>query len=246
VALTETIARMHKDASLLSNPEGIINVPCPLKGSAFFPGGNGLYYENETKEHEIKYMIVGQDYDNEEKYDNLLKTEHQSEVSKNNSTWRNLLILLKDCNIPFNQCFFTNAFMGLRAKATKNTGRSILFQKRFEPEFKTHSLFFQKQVKLIKPKVIIAMGAHLPGYFARCYPQSSSLSRLINVRTFKQLDEQIETGEFHITEENRQIPVVFITHTSMYNRNVSGRMKYVNSELKGINFEKSILKNINK
>ena len=112
--LKEIIDQLHTDSHNLHYPEGIVKVDKPLRGTAFFPGGDGLYLENEVADHLIKYMILGQDYDNVKNYEKVRDSEKQSEVALKNRTWINILVLLEKAGISPKECFFTNALMGLK------------------------------------------------------------------------------------------------------------------------------------
>jgi len=245
MTLFETITELHAGAASLSYPKDIEKVPSPLAGTAFFPGGNGLYLCNKNADHSIKYMIVGQDYDNEDNYQKIKDTENQCEVAGNNVTWRNLLKIIDEAGIARQECFFTNALMGLRSGSTKNTGPSILFKSENKTDLNQHVAFFRKQIELIKPKAIIAMGGQLPRFIGNCYPEDPQLNKLSGIRSFKMLDNLLGKQSFQLPTVNGFIPIVFITHTSLYFANVGNRMKYEsNGSSNGINYEREKLKQL--
>jgi hypothetical protein len=100
-----------------------------MKGPGFFPGCIGTVKETIPLEG-LSIMVVGQDFDTEANHKKI--DAEKGEIGKN-TTWRNLKTLLKSININQEQCFFTNAYMGLRPdsgkETTKNTGTSPAAQK---------------------------------------------------------------------------------------------------------------------
>jgi len=106
-----------------------------MKGPGFFPGCNGLQ-DNKSDSFDRFVMVVGQDFDTEENYQNI---GEKGEVDSN-TTWRNLRKLLKDIHIPENFCFFTNAYMGLR-KNGRNIGQSPAKK---SPDFTKQCQIFSK------------------------------------------------------------------------------------------------------
>lgn len=99
-----------------SYPDGVKKIPKRLEGTAFFPGGWGLW---NTRLHEFPpslpiggSLVVGHNFDSQAGYQRALP--HGSELPTS-ATWRNLLAFLKHVGISPEQCFFTNAYVGLRA-----------------------------------------------------------------------------------------------------------------------------------
>src|SRR5205823_522257 len=95
-------------------PRGVVPVHRAVTGTAFFPGGYGLWRrstESQLPEFPVeRTMVLGQDFDSEAGYlRTLLRDGPES-----NATWRNLLPFLHEVGISPETCFFTNLFMGLR------------------------------------------------------------------------------------------------------------------------------------
>ncbi|PYS46692.1 MAG: hypothetical protein DMG13_29440 [Acidobacteria bacterium] len=103
-------------------PPGVEPVSERIRGTAFFPGGHGLWMPDPMigpPDMPIgKVMVVGQDFHSLRNYKESLSLG----CSIRNATWRNLLPLLKAAGIRPNDCFFTNAYMGVRSDE-RSTGR---------------------------------------------------------------------------------------------------------------------------
>ena len=117
------------------NNSGMIPVESkPIYTSiGFFPYGEGLFHCTDLKcpgvkvspcreekdrgrmgEFEFpvgKYMILGQDFGNQAYIDKIRKTAEKRKVSlkcelaRGSPTWRNLVTLLNNCEIPLKDCF---------------------------------------------------------------------------------------------------------------------------------------------
>ena len=97
-------------------PTGVVPVRRPILGTAFFPGGYGLW--NPTGALPLPpfpvngVMVLGHDFHSETGDEASLARGHESSTQP---TWRNLLPVLQRAGISPTECFFTNVFMGLRA-----------------------------------------------------------------------------------------------------------------------------------
>lgn len=210
----------------------IVTVPdIRLQGTAFFPAGDGVYKENnEPIKSHYPIMVVGQDYDNEENFYKVEKLPNQSELDNKNTTWRNLIKILGEDIVK--QCFFTNAIMGLRVESTKNTGVSVAFKKGNENFLQENISFFEEQVRTVKPNVIICLGAQMPRFIGKCFP--NVFPDLNKIVSFKQLDTSDFKYQNELFFEEKTIKIIFITHPSLYYVNASKR-------LGGIEFERGLI-----
>ncbi len=225
------------DKIITSYPDGIVkNVKSPLRGTAFFPGGYGTYLENNTvPSPKPRIMILGQDYDNEHNYEKLYNTVHQSEVQGSNRTWNFLLNRILHEKINPADCFFTNAIMGLRTADSKNNGRSKSFLKQNEMFLNENIVFFKKQLEIVQPKLIIGLGANVPGFIGKCF----DIKDLSKIKSFKELDKTDFRGIKSVP--NHEINIIFLTHPCMYDANVKNRkdvdeMKLIKEGLASINY----------
>jgi hypothetical protein len=138
-------------------PAGVCDVPAPIPGTAFFPGGLGVWVEKGSKTPAPAFprggiMVVGQDFNSVEAYKKALEKETEVGVSP---TWRELEKVLHQAQVPLDRCFFTNVYMGLRAGG-KETGR---FPGARDREFVGRCIaFFKKQLADAEPRLIPTLG----------------------------------------------------------------------------------------
>jgi hypothetical protein len=109
-------------------------------------------------------MIVGRDFDT--------KQNHAAAVSRGeeiaDGTWRNLIALLREAQIPLTSCFYTNAFMGLRVgeMGTSNMGKVTGHA---DPTFvRACQRFFLRQLDLVQPRLILCLGTAAPAFMMSC------------------------------------------------------------------------------
>jgi hypothetical protein len=146
-------------------PPGMLPIPEPIPGRAFFPGGYGLCAPNAPFPFG-KVMIVGQDFDTRVSYEESFDDGEESETG--NVTWRNLLAVLDEAQINPADCFYTNYFLGMR-KEGKSTGKSP-GQKC--PAFVAHcGQILLEQVKVQRPRLVLIMGIEVPRFLARMSPE---------------------------------------------------------------------------
>lgn len=161
-------------------PSNMMEVKGSIKGNAFFPGGTGLL----NGEHSLagkSVMILGQDFDCESNYKESL-TNGQENIERN-ATWRNLLCLLDSVGIDRNDCFFTNAIMGVR-KADKATGKSPAF--RDKVFIKQCQEFFLRQLETQRPKAILVLGKYVAEFLASTSEQLIDWHR---IKSFSEIDK---------------------------------------------------------
>ena len=141
-------AELHK----LHYPPTMSEALCEVAGLAFFPGGKGTYDNSETIS-DKDIMVLGQDFGHEKYYADVVKDGKESETGS--KTWSNLLRILDELAIDRNNCFYTNAIMGVRRQG-KMTGKSPAFKdERFVEECRRLLL---KQIEIQKPKTIFVLG----------------------------------------------------------------------------------------
>jgi uracil-DNA glycosylase len=150
-------------------PEGVIPVPQPIPGTAFFPGGYGLW--NPTGGRPLPafpsggIMVLGHDFHSESGYRNSLARGAEPLTQP---TWRNLIGLLREAGLAPTDCFFTNAFMGLRAGGV-TTGR---FPGASDPEFVGHCRrFLMRQLETQQPSLVLTLGVYAPHVLASLSPE---------------------------------------------------------------------------
>lgn len=161
---------------------GMVEVSEQLqKGLAFFPVGRGLFGDGEDLP-KGKIMILGQDFGTLSYTQNLPQS---GEDIRTNATWRNLLKLIRDAKISENECFFTNAIMGVREKEEKMTGKSPGMK--HEGFRKKCQDFFEFQLETQKAATIWALGMEVMRFLL---PLSSELrKKWSRISSLKSLDE---------------------------------------------------------
>ncbi len=108
-------SKLNDVIPLKSYPPGVLPIPDQkITGTAFFPGGSGLYLEDQdpgTVEFPVGgVMVLGHNFDSEKGFrDSVIRGKEKLTTG----TWGPLLKLLAEAGVPFDRCFFTNAFMGL-------------------------------------------------------------------------------------------------------------------------------------
>lgn len=163
-------------------PTGVIPVDEAIQGTAFFPGGYGLWKSSPGTLPDFPIggtMILGHDFHSEVGYRASLKRGAESESQP---TWRNLLALLTEADIAPSECFFTNVFMGLRAgSATTGT-----FPGAADAIFVAHCRrFLLRQIEMQRPTLILTLGVHAPRMLA---PLSTDLAPWAEGKGLRHLD----------------------------------------------------------
>ena len=177
--LRKRIAQMESERRFDNKayPEGLVRFPGVLPGQGFFPGGDGLWRDdpNSAAMHELTtggIMVLGNDFgclDSEDArspgFNQCLPRGYE-----NPPTWT-FFKELYGKSVPKNECFFTNAYLGLRRcskstdpcpKKVKITGLSPgLKDEKFLPFCQE---FFECQLSILRPRVIICLG-HEPRKF---------------------------------------------------------------------------------
>lgn len=186
-----------------------------LNVTAFFPGGKGLWLEDNSNIFP-DILVLGHDFSTIDYYNKMLETV-QSEI--NSPTWRSMRKLFNDANLDLNRCFFSNVYMGLR-DTDKMTG---VFLGSKDKDFVKRNLEFLKvQISTVKPKVIITLGK----------PASINLSllseQLINEWSKgKALSSPNNGLKRNVMIDELSYECVALEHPSMRNQNVK-RRRYEN------------------
>ena len=212
-----------------------------LCSTAFFPGGSGLWLghsssskmaSNKPRMPKKKVMILGNDFGLKVWYENAFDYPYENLKSP---TWRNLLELLRRAGIKSKDCFFTNAYMGLRITG-KPTGQS---PGAADPEFveRCESFFLDKQIPIQKPRLILVLGTEARRFIT---PLSSDLKPWKKWQSFEKLDAHgfsfIEEVNFK-NSAGQPTTVVALVHPS-----AQWTPAFKNRRYRGANGEKAELK----
>ncbi|MEO8053376.1 MAG: uracil-DNA glycosylase family protein, partial [Acidobacteriota bacterium] len=191
-----------------SFPEGVVKVPQAIQGTAFFPGGYGVWLEENLRPPFPigQIMVVGQDFNSVAAYDRARKAKTEVKISR---TWRALIGILDASGISRDRCFFTNVYMGLREEE-KETGR---FPGAKDKEFVHRCVeFFKLQLEVARPKLILTLGLEPLRVLAAC------LFHIADPKTLKECSEV-----YSVVLEHGNVTVVALTHPSY--SHVNGRLR---------------------
>lgn len=199
--------------SLRHYHDGVIPVCTPMEGTAFFPGGSGLWREDRPSGPLPplpigKVMVLAHNFGCERDYEPSRRGE-----SLRCPTWRNLLHLLEECCIRREDCFFTDFYMGL-LKGNRSVGK-FPSSKEFDKECQR---FLTEQINVQQPRLILTLGAVVPPVIA---PLSPELARWRDCGTLKELDAQqislIPSATFPNSDVRSTVAVAALTHPCMPN-----------------------------
>ena len=148
-------------------PPHVLPIPERIGGTRFFPGGSGVYLEGrDPNTVEFPFggvMVLGHNFDSEAAYQDSLRRRKER---LGTGTWGSLLKFLKEIPIPFEQCFFTNAFMGL---CEGDDNQKYLGRDNFG--FRAACLrFLKEQIEIQRPRFILTLGLHVPPLLACATP----------------------------------------------------------------------------
>lgn len=150
-------------------PAGVIPVPEPVPGLAFFPGGYGLWGTGPNRPLPTfpvgGIMVLGHDFHSETGY---AESRRLGGERLTLPTWRNLLKLFHAADVPLERCFFTNLYMGLRA-GSATTG---VFPGASDSAFVAHcQTFLLQQLSIQLPALILTLGVHGPWAIGSLSPE---------------------------------------------------------------------------
>jgi len=193
-------------------PDSVIAIRERLDITAFFPGGKGLWMEDET-DLIPDILVLGQDFSNVSEYERMLRNES---TDLDTPTWRELMRLFGFAEIDLRRCFFSNVFMGIR-ESKSMVGRFPGFR---DKGFMKRNLdFLGEQIRIVNPKMIITLGR----------PASEMVSKLsedleVDWRDGKALNKPNNGLKHEIKIESKLFSCVALEHPSMRNSNVRRRV----------------------
>ena len=186
-------------------PQGVVPVPQPIQGTAFFPGGHGLLLDGTGKTPTT--MVVGQDFNTMATYEKARQSGSEFDSS---TTWRNIRIVFPQLGLALRECFFTNFYMGLREHGPE-TGR---FPGARDPAFvQCCTRFFESQIEVIKPRLILTLG------LAPLQAIAKEIFHLPAPKTLAACDG-IYQG---LPAAHGSVSLVALTHPSLYFANIRRR-----------------------
>lgn len=196
-------------------PPGVSAVPEPIQGTAFFPGGLGLWFESPTTDHDVDFptggcMVVGQDFNSIAAYERARQKGSELGTSP---TWQVLRRLLTRFGLQPERCFYTNAYMGLRIEG-REIGRFPGYR---DSEFVTRcAMFFRRQLSVARPRLILTLGME---------PLRMLGSRVFGIQVPRTLTA-CDNIYRRVNLDHGVAVLVVLTHPSLYSANVWRRRYY--------------------
>ena len=155
------IERFYRQLDALSDyPPGVVALPERLPGTAFFAASAGLC--RPTGSTALPpfpfggWMFVGHNLDAEGPFlKRLASGQSHGDPERPMQTWRNLYRLLETARIDRGECFFTNAYVGLKAGDVP-TGS---FPGANDAQFRRWCEdFLIDQIRVMQPRTIATLG----------------------------------------------------------------------------------------
>ena len=157
-AMQETVKSYH--ATVRRTGETLDGL---IAGTACFPGGTGLWrgYANSgalpERFPEKAVMFVAHNFDSDRGF--ALSFERRGEAE--GTFWQRLLRVLSAAGISPEECFFTNALMGLKPGKAEGEMPSV-------PGYKQEcQLFLARQFEIVQPRAVIALGVKAERYVSK-------------------------------------------------------------------------------
>ncbi|MDI9509954.1 MAG: hypothetical protein QM217_09150 [Bacillota bacterium] len=193
-------------------PDKVKLVEKMLDITAFFPGGRGLWLEQDSTDFP-SILILGQDFSTVKAYEAMIEG---NKADLNSPTWKNLIKLFEVGGVDLKRCFFSNVFMGLR-DTEKMTGK---FPGARDKDFVNRNLeFLLFQIETIKPEIIITLGRPASEMVAKL--SRPDLDCWDKGRALSSPDNGYKTN---INFNGHICNCVALEHTSMRNSNVRRRV----------------------
>ena len=150
-------------------PSGVVAVPQPIPGLAFFPGGYGLWGAvggQPLPSFPVGgVMVLGHDFHSEEGYGASYRAGGEPLTLP---TWNNLTKLFAAVGMPVERCFFTNLYMGLR----EGSATTCPFPGAKDPAFVSHCAeFLLQQLRVQRPSLVVTLGIQVPPVVGTLSPE---------------------------------------------------------------------------
>ena len=202
-------------AELTTYPPGVLPVPAYLGGTAFFAAAAGLVVTDDAGALPPfpfgGVMFVGHNLDSEAAFLRRMADGHaHGGPERPMLTWRNLYRLLAAAGVPESSCFFTNAYVGLKAGGDP-TGH---FPGADDPEFTRWCRgFLAEQIEVMQPAVVAALGSDARRFVGTMAPE------LIAWRAVKNPQPEVVTARL----AGHPVVAVPLLHPSGYRASLARR-----------------------
>ena len=156
--MARTVTAYHPTVSRTAT-----NIPGLIGGTACFPGGAGLW-RGHTNGGELPdsfptqpVMFVGHNFDSQRAYE--ISLANRGEVY--GQFWQRLIVMVEGAGLTLEECFFTNALMGLKPGSATGAMPSV-------PDYREQCMaYLREQVRIVQPRAIIALGVKADPYVQR-------------------------------------------------------------------------------
>jgi hypothetical protein len=140
-----------------------LTLSCLIPGTAFFPGGSGLWRGLEPRGPlpdlfpEVPVMFVGHNFDSIRAFDKAFDNGGEA----GGEFWRRLLGILAGASLCPENCFFTNVLMGLKPGSATGSMPSV-------PGYRDQcAQFLRKQIEIVRPSAVVALGVNAERFVSR-------------------------------------------------------------------------------
>jgi uracil-DNA glycosylase len=202
-------------------PAGVVPTNGRIQGTAFFPGGSGLWATRAGQPLPPMpiggVMVLGHNFDSEKGF---ADSRARGIEHINGPTWGTLRKLFNCAGIPMERCFFTNAFVGLKAGSDPNGAFPGAQDRDFVRRCQN---FLLEQICMQQPQLILTLGVHAPQVLAPLSPELASVWKRSS--TFRELDDRSAAlvAPVHFHAVRYPVAVAALTHPSKRWLNVGGR-----------------------
>lgn len=207
-------------------PKGVAPMPRYLGGPGFFPGGTGLTdaaVEGPLPPWPLSgVMIVAHNFDCEAGYARALNMPPLAHARDISVTRRTLDRLLTEAGIPLEQCFYTNAYVGLK-EGDNSVG---VFPGSHNEDFVRRCQdFLLAQVQLQQPQLMLSLGGDVLRFLARWESVHGLYRAWAGARTTRNLDVRgtALVPDIHFPHVPHPTTVVALTHPAIWASNVRWR-----------------------
>lgn len=161
-------------------------------------------------------MVVGQDFGTKATFLGLIPRGGEAD----SPTWRPLRALLSKASISLDECFFTNAWMGLRSSGPE-TGRYVgARDNRFT---RRCADFLALQIAVQRPRLIVSLGAYVPPFLSKLSPQLEAWAPWRKFATIDSSNAGVVRKAMFLGAGNIAASVVALVHPCYRHLNVRER-----------------------
>lgn len=222
--MAKTIRMCWEDWAAVVPVPPAVRVPAPLAGTAFFPGGYGLWTPPPENADESvlgrSVCVLLNNFGSEGYWKSCNESPLRGEDVKAPGTWLGLRARLRDWGISEEDCFFSNAYVGLLPGNPLSLTENLPGMS--NPRFcRDCEVALIKQFGVVRPRVVLTMGRPAIEMLARLVEGPSGWARSdVDELTFEQIDQLPDGGlcRAAIREIGLQIRAVALTHPSWNNQ----------------------------